>query len=247
MNKAIKRIINKDLKSIEHNKLNEQGIFIEFNEENMLQSKAMIIGPPDSLYEGGYLFFNIDFPKNYPFSPPDVSYVPVNKVRIHPNLYIGGHKSGFGKVCLSILGTWSGPQWTTVMDVSTVLLSLQSILDEDPLLNEPGFNRNNKHQKDIINNYNEVIFFENVNSLIIKNYSNIPNGFMIFKDNIVKFFNNNYVKIFNNIIKKCKVNKNKMHIIINIYRINCAIDYDELLNRYLLFCKKLNLNIIKPL
>ena len=32
MNKAIKRIVNKDIKSIEYNKLNEQGIFIEFNE-----------------------------------------------------------------------------------------------------------------------------------------------------------------------------------------------------------------------
>ena len=68
MNKAIKRIINKDIKSIEHNKLNEQGIYVEFNEENMLQARAMILGPKDSLYEDGYLFFYINFPKNYPFS-----------------------------------------------------------------------------------------------------------------------------------------------------------------------------------
>ena len=98
MNKAIKRIINKDLKSIEHYKLNEHGIFIEFNEENMLEAHAMIIGPKDTLYEGGYLFFNINFPKNYPYSPPDVSYVSRGRVRIHPNLYVGGHKSGLGKV-----------------------------------------------------------------------------------------------------------------------------------------------------
>ena len=38
MNKAIKRIINKDIKSIEHNKLNEQGIYIEFNEQDMLSA-----------------------------------------------------------------------------------------------------------------------------------------------------------------------------------------------------------------
>ena len=59
MSKAVKRIINKDIKSIEHNKLNDQGIYIEFNEENMLEARAMIIGPTESLYEGGYLFFNI--------------------------------------------------------------------------------------------------------------------------------------------------------------------------------------------
>ena len=243
MNKAIKRIVNKDIKSIEHNKLNEQGIFIEFNEENLLNAKALIIGPIDSLYEGGYLFFNIDFPKNYPYSPPDVSYVPVNKIRIHPNLYSSGHKSGLGKVCLSILGTWSGPQWTTIMDISTVLLSLQSILDNDPLLNEPGFHRKNKHQLNIINNYNEVIFYENINSLIIKNYSNIPNDFIMFKDIIIDNFYKNYKNIFNRIIKKCKVHKNKMNIMVSVYRINYIIDYDELLNIYLLFCNKLNLNL----
>ena len=57
MNKAIKRIINKDLKSIEHNNLNNLGIYITFDEENMLKAYAMIIGPKGSLYEGGYLFF----------------------------------------------------------------------------------------------------------------------------------------------------------------------------------------------
>jgi ubiquitin-protein ligase len=125
MSKSIKRIINKDLKSIEYYKLNEQGIYIEFNESNMLEAHAMIIGPKNTLYEGGYLFFNINFPKNYPYSPPDVSYVSRGNIRIHPNLYVKHHKSGFGKVCLSILGTWSGPQWTTIMDISTILLSIQ--------------------------------------------------------------------------------------------------------------------------
>ena len=38
MNKAIKRIINKDLKSIEHNNLNNLGIYINFDEENMLKA-----------------------------------------------------------------------------------------------------------------------------------------------------------------------------------------------------------------
>jgi len=245
MNKAIKRIVNKDIKSIEHNKLNEQGIYIEFNEENMLQARAMIVGPKDSLYEDGYLFFYINFPKNYPFSPPDVAYVPVNKIRIHPNLYAGSHKSGYGKVCLSILGTWSGPQWTTIMDISTVLLSLQSILDNDPLLNEPGFNKQNIHQKNIINNYNEVIYYENINSLLMKNYSNIPEDFLIFKDIMVEHLNKNYMDVYKNLISKCKINKHIKEIRVSIYRIVYIVNYDKLLNDYLLFCNNLNLNIVK--
>ena len=44
---AIKRIINKDIKEIKNNKLNDLGIYIEFNENNLLEAKAMIIGPKD--------------------------------------------------------------------------------------------------------------------------------------------------------------------------------------------------------
>ena len=65
---AIKRIISKDIKSIENNKLNDLGIFIEFDEENMLHARAIIIGPKDTIYEGGILFFKIFFPNNYPYS-----------------------------------------------------------------------------------------------------------------------------------------------------------------------------------
>jgi len=242
MNKAVKRILNKDFKSIEYNKLNEHGIYIEFNEENIMEARAMIIGPKDSLYEGGYLFFNITFPKNYPYSPPDVSYVSRNNIRIHPNMYIHGHKSGFGKVCLSILGTWSGPQWTTVMDISTVLLSLQSLLDNDPLLNEPGFNRKHKQQLSVINDYNDVIFFENINSLLIKNYIDIPNNFSIFKDIIIKNFNENYINIYNNILKYKDIDSKRINI--PIYNIKYNISYINLINIFEQFLDTLNLKIL---
>lgn len=46
-----------------------------------------------------------------------------------------------GKVCLSLLGTWSGPGW--VVGSSTllqVLISIQAmILNDEPYLNEPGW------------------------------------------------------------------------------------------------------------
>src|SRR5210317_1836526 len=103
---ALKRIIKKDIREIENQKLNSLGIYVKFNEDNMLTARAMITGPEGGLYDYGFLFFNITFPKNYPYAPPDVSYVSRNNVRIHPNLYVGRHTSGYGKVCLSILGTW---------------------------------------------------------------------------------------------------------------------------------------------
>lgn len=234
MNKAIKRIISKDIKSIEHNKLNEAGIFIEFDEQNMLSARAMIIGPKDSIYEGGFLFFNIIFPKNYPYSPPDVAYVPVNNIRIHPNLYVGRHKSGYGKVCLSILGTWDGPQWTTIMDISTVLLSIQSILDKYPLLNEPGYNINDKSHYKIINDYNLVTFSESILSLIIKNYERTYDDFIIFKPIMNKYLINNYNKIYNNILNHN--NKNKVNIIHRLYNMNYIFDINMIKDNYEKFC-----------
>lgn len=50
-------------------------------------------------------------------------------MRFNPNLYAEG------KVCLSLLGTWSGPGWVPgVSSLAQVLLSIQSaILVEAPL------------------------------------------------------------------------------------------------------------------
>lgn len=57
------------------------------------------------------------------------------KVRFNPNLYANG------RVCLSILGTWSGPQWTPAMNLYSVVLSIQSLLNKNPFYNEPGFKK----------------------------------------------------------------------------------------------------------
>jgi len=40
----------------------------------MLKGNALIIGPPDTPYEGGYYLFKFIFPSDYPFSPPKITY-----------------------------------------------------------------------------------------------------------------------------------------------------------------------------
>lgn len=221
---AIKRILSKDIKEIEKNKLNELGIFIEFNEENMLEAKAMIIGPKDTIYEGGILFFKIFFPNNYPYSPPDLCYVSRNRIRIHPNLYTRHHHTGHGKVCLSILGTWSGPKWTSIMDISTVLITIQSLLDNKPLLHEPDVSDEN-----YIRNYSEIIQHENILTLFIKNTIDIPEGFYQFKDAIENNKNQYKDILYDKIQKNKEINK-----IINsrIYNLNYPINYKFLSEFY---------------
>jgi ubiquitin-protein ligase len=60
----------------------------------------MITGPFDTPYEGGFFYFVIRCPPDYPIRPPRVKLMTTGQgqVRFNPNLYKNG------KVCLSILG-----------------------------------------------------------------------------------------------------------------------------------------------
>mgnify|MGYP001289544671 CR=1 FL=1 len=222
---ALKRILKKDIKEIKNQKLNDLGIYVKFDEENMLKASAMITGPKGSLYEYGFLFFNITFPKNYPYAPPDVSYISRNNIRIHPNLYVGRHSSGFGKVCLSILGTWSGPKWTSIMDITTVLLTIQSLLDNNPLHHEPGQEKNNTNTNTL---YNEIIKYESLNTLLLKNYTQNEGIFLDFKEDMEKEINKIGKSSLIDYIKEFCSKQNDSKVIVPIYRINTTLSYSTL-------------------
>jgi ubiquitin-conjugating enzyme E2 O len=225
---AIKRIMNKDVKESHKMKLDELGIHIEFNEENMLKAKAMIIGPEGTPYENGILYFIIEFPPNYPFSPPKIGYLSSSRYRIHPNLYVGrSHDNFVGKVCISSINTWSGPKWTTVMHIGSILLSIQSLLCNDPLHNEPGFENEVGIRNDL---YNTIVEYDTYNHLIYKNGFDIHPLFDSFQPAI----NNHLLKNKENILSKIKKHKEKhpkrKNISLNIYNIVMTIDYPKLEN-----------------
>lgn len=227
--KAVERIINRDIKEISKLKLNDLGIFIEFNENNILNAKAIIIGPKDTPYENGILYFNILFPNDYPFNPPKVTYFSTSRVRIHPNLYVGKSRDNYnGKVCLSSINTWSGPKWTPIMHIGSVLLSIQSLLTENPIHNEPGYEK----ERGIINEtYNKIVEYDNFNYLILNNGFYIHKDFQIFQDIIQKHLSNNKKNILNNIKLLSEKEKNKMKVYFNTYMISLIIDYTELYNK----------------
>lgn len=114
------------------------GIYYKHSETNMMCGYALIMGPPDSLYHGGNYFFKFRFPPDYPHAPPVVEFLTNDgETRMHPNMY----KSR--KVCVSILNSWRGEQWSGCQTIKSVLLTLMSLLDSKPLLNEPGINEKN--------------------------------------------------------------------------------------------------------
>lgn len=132
-----KRILA-EVKKIQAYNTTNNNIYISTYEEDINHFMAIIIGPKDTLYEGGFFLFDIKLPENYPFDPPTFRFISpqYSKIgRIHPNLYENG------KVCLSILNTWAGERWSSSQNIISVCETIQSLLDNNPISHEPLSNR----------------------------------------------------------------------------------------------------------
>jgi len=182
-----------DIMNFEKNKI--PGIEIFVNKKNITQIYALIIGPQTTPYQNGLFFFKLDFPDDYPKKNPTVKFLTIdNKVRFNPNLYENG------KVCLSILGTWSGPGWSPTMTLSSVLLSIQSLLHENPIINEPGY-ENYKVDSIMSQNYNNYLRYWTLKLAIIDIVTKdaYSEYFKMFKDFIISHLIKNSTEIINDI------------------------------------------------
>lgn len=115
-------------------------VFVCADEQQTVLWKALITGPKGTPYESGCFLFDIYFTSSYPVKAPSVKLRTTGggTVRLNPNLY------NTGKVCLSLLGTWSGEQgesWSAeYSSILQVLISIQSLIFVDqPFYNEPGY------------------------------------------------------------------------------------------------------------
>jgi ubiquitin-protein ligase len=223
---SITRLI-RDVKQIIKNPLTEQGIYYIHDDTDMLKGYALIIGPSETPYFGGNYFFEIDYPIDYPHSPPKVKYCTNGeKVRFNPNLYV------CGKVCISLLNTWRGEQWTSCQTISTLLLTLCTLLCKDPLLNEPGVNKLHKD----INNYNEIIEFSNLRTAVCDILHKREGIYLPFFESFYTFIKENFIKNFDKLLEfSIKKNKefNKKEIIIKtqFYYIVVNFNYNNIIER----------------
>jgi ubiquitin-protein ligase len=156
---AIKRVLH-DITSVTQTNalfLANQGIFYICNESDITKGTALLIGQEGTPYFGGFYFFSVEFPDEYPFSPLRIkSLTQDGHTRYNPNMYKDG------KVCLSVLNTWyDGPQWSGVQTLESLLLVLMSdVLSADPLTNEPAY----RNAKDIPESltYSRMVWYANV-------------------------------------------------------------------------------------
>lgn len=246
LNKSTISRLAKDVKYLLKNPLDSENIFYKHDENNILKGYALIIGHQNTPYEFGFYFFQFDFPENYPFSPPIVTYLTNDgKMRYNPNLYING------KVCLSLLNTWNGEGWTSCQSIYSILLSLSTILNSNPLLNEPGIKENNNN----IYNYNLLLNYKNIEFSIIKQYNYLKNNSLInnskslsrkynnievnyfdtinlFEKEIINNIINNYTSIKNNLENLYLKMENIKEIYISVYNINEKIDMEKLKKKF---------------
>ena len=123
-----------DITEIQKDIYVSQGIHYCVDEKNMSKGYACIFGPEGTPYEDCPMIYSISTPSTYPFDPPTVRFQTCDGItRFHPNMYVDG------KVCLSILHTWEGPKWASTMRLSTVFITIQSLMDTQPLRHEPGY------------------------------------------------------------------------------------------------------------
>jgi len=216
----------KDIKQLMREPLHEHGIFYYHDESDVLKGYAMIVGPEDTPYFGGFYLFNFEFPNNYPFSPPKVTFMTNNGLtRFNPNFY----KSG--KVCVSILNTWSGDKWSSCQTINSILLTLCSLLNNEPLLNEPG---QNIWSNDFIP-YQKSIQFTNIDFAICdilhinQNILNNSQTSSVFLTDMKTQFIKNYDKILLCINNHISINEN---VKVNIFAMNTDINYSKLKTKF---------------
>jgi ubiquitin-protein ligase len=219
----------KDVKQMMKDPLDENGIYYKHDDTDMLKGLAMIVGQQDTPYYGGYYFFLFHFPPDYPFSPPKVSFLTNGDgVRFNPNLYING------KVCVSILNTWAGEQWSSCQTIRSILLAISTLLCKDPLLNEPGFTK--KHRD--FQNYTNIIEFKNIEiavmKMITKQTPYFRNEFECFEENMKIEFEKNKLGIRDFLIRKKDEFLKPMHFRIQLYKMNpdTIYDYNKLFEEF---------------
>ncbi|KRF83602.1 (E3-independent) E2 ubiquitin-conjugating enzyme UBE2O isoform X2 [Drosophila virilis] len=160
------------------------GVVVRAYEDRMDLISVMMVGPKRTPYQNALFFFDFQMGCDYPKSPPTCHYISFCTERLNPNLYEEG------KVCVSLLGTWSGRDtevWSPQSTMLQVLVSIQGlILVDEPYYNEAGYEKQRGTQLGNENSrvYNEMAIIKIVHSTV-KQLQNPP---FIFRKELIEHF-----------------------------------------------------------
>jgi len=158
--KRIKKEIvsyNTTLKTQSQSTMWQQDYFYYPDCDDVSVGYALIIGPTDTPYENGFYCIKMKYPDQYPFVPPECTFLTLSGIRQSPNLYENG------KVCLSVIGTWGEKTWKSTMGFHTVIMSIIShVLVKNAIDCEPPYNRSQDEKtKTEAYAYEEIVRFAN--------------------------------------------------------------------------------------
>jgi ubiquitin-protein ligase len=214
--KSMLRIIS-ETSSLRKNLPNcwDSSVILRISKTNFNMISFIITGPKDTPYHNGIFEFHAYFPDGYPSTVPEVLLCTTNggTFRFNPNLYANG------KVCLSLLGTWSGdvgeswnPELSTFLQV---IISIQAlILVENPFFNEPGYERcmNTNEGKIKSIKYNETIRIGTIKYAMINTIKNKIPSYETFIDNHFKLKKDEIIATVNTWVQECKYNVDEMKL-----------------------------------
>lgn len=107
------------------------GVSVGLVDDNLFKWELMIIGPADTLYEGGFFKALLEFPNDFPNMPPVMTFT---SEMWHPNVFEDG------KVCISILHPpgedkfneqeSAMERWRPILGVEQIIISVISMLSD---------------------------------------------------------------------------------------------------------------------
>ena len=166
----------------------ENDYLIHIDDSNVSKVHTIIKCPKESVYRHKFIRLDFDIPDDYPHSPPKVTFVNFDGVRIHPNMYEDG------KCCSTILNTWpsDNEKWTSSMGIETVLLAFMSFLDNNPYTFEPGGRDDTS--------YTDFVLYQSWKTCLLR-YLYDPNQPQVFTEYIQNYLLLNINDIFKDLIK----------------------------------------------
>ena len=215
----LRRIMG-DLKELLKDPLYE--VFIHFDESDINQMIVMIRGQ-EGPYEFCQLLFHIRFSDDYPMTPPILKFCSSDgRTRLNPNLYIEG------KVCLSILGTWQGDPWTSVMTIKTVILSIMAlVMTSEPLRNEPGMESS---PFDKIETYNQIVEYASLN-ILVNQIESSSEMFAPLLKNMKAQFIKDYPALIEKVDRLIRSENNQKTVRISYHSQTATLNYDSVKKR----------------